>query len=83
MVKTVEELKELILWAKKERIQALKVGDIEVHMSALAFTDVPDISAPDSATKDLSSTTKTSDVTLDGDSLSKEEEDAILFHSSR
>lgn len=37
MLKTVAELKELILWAKAEGIKSLKVGDIEMQVSDYEF----------------------------------------------
>lgn len=39
MIKSVGELKDLLIWAKKEKISAIKIGDIEVHFNNLAFLD--------------------------------------------
>lgn len=40
MVKTIEELKELIKWAKEQKISAVKIGDIEFHVSTQALSEV-------------------------------------------
>lgn len=33
MFSNIEELKEFIIWAKKEQLQVIKVGDVEIHVS--------------------------------------------------
>ena len=39
MFKTIDELKAFLLWAKKEKIDAVKVGDVEVHFNNTAMLD--------------------------------------------
>jgi len=36
--KDVSELKAFIIWAKDNKINALKVGEVEIHFSPLAHT---------------------------------------------
>ena len=39
MFKSVEELKEFIVWAKTQKIAVFKVQDVEIHVSAMAYVD--------------------------------------------
>lgn len=39
MFKTTHDLQEFILWCRQAKIQAVKVGDVEVQFSNLAFLD--------------------------------------------
>lgn len=85
MIKTVEELKELIEWAKKTRVKTFKVGEIEVHLSDYAFIEglnepsepsvvpAPDVSAP----------TKTPDWTAGSAAEDNKADDEDLFWSTR
>lgn len=41
MFKDPAELKAFILWAKEQKIQRIKVDNIEVELSTLAFIDEP------------------------------------------
>jgi hypothetical protein len=41
MIKTVEELKALIIWAKSQKLSRIKIGDIEVDISAYALVEEP------------------------------------------
>jgi hypothetical protein len=34
---TIEEVKDLIIWAKGQKVQALSIGDIGVTFSPMAF----------------------------------------------
>lgn len=40
MFKTTSDLKEFILWCQQAKIKAVKVGDVEVQFSDLAFLDL-------------------------------------------
>lgn len=39
MFKTTQELQDFILWCRQAKIKAVKVGDMEVQFSDLAFID--------------------------------------------
>lgn len=83
MVKTVEELKDLIEWAKKTRVKSLKIGEIEVQMSDLAFIDQlgDDLNKAPLATD--ASTTSTPDWSAGNPTEDKKTEDEDLFWSTR
>lgn len=73
MFKTAAELKKFILWAKAEKVEALKVGDIEIRFSPVALIDTADMGAP---IHDLR--------TPEQRKLDEEREfNDILFHSAR
>lgn len=36
---TIEQVKDLIIWAKEQKVQALSIGDVGVTFSPLAFID--------------------------------------------
>lgn len=40
MFETTQDLKEFLLWCQQARIKAIKVGDVEVQFSDLAFVDI-------------------------------------------
>lgn len=84
MVKTVDELKELIEWAKKARVKSLKVGAIEVELSDYAFIETLGESAEQATlTPDLAADSGTPDWTAGSPEEDKADSDAIMFHSSR
>lgn len=74
MLKTVDELKAFLLWAKSHKIQAVKVGDVEVHFSGTAFIE-EDLALPQKGSEERD----TSKVLVD--ELPADDED-ILFWSS-
>lgn len=39
MVKNIEELKNLIIWAKEQKIKVLKLADIHIELSDLALVE--------------------------------------------
>lgn len=39
MIKDLEQLKDLILWAKKEKVKSLSISDIKIEISDLAFIE--------------------------------------------
>ena len=73
MVKTVEELKELILWAKEQKISSIKIGEVAFEISAYALLD--------------STTPYTEQPTTEGlsepDETQKTEDDNDLYWSTR
>lgn len=75
MFSSLSELKEFILWAKMHEIEALKVGDVEVHFSKLAaMAALPDALAY----KDIPGLP----LTEDQEKARQKEEDELLFHSA-
>lgn len=40
MFKSTQDLQEFISWAKQQRIELVKIGDVEVRFSTLAFIDL-------------------------------------------
>lgn len=40
MFKTTHELQDFLLWCQQAKIKAVKIGDVEVQFSDLAFLDI-------------------------------------------
>ncbi len=80
MITNVSELKELIIWAKEQKLQTLKLGEVEFTFSNLALIE----GLTEIANSDLSvpaSSRKLPDLTQA--QLSEQEEEELLFHSTR
>lgn len=73
MFTTVAQLKNFITWAKEQGIRELKVDNVEIKFSELAFI-------PQSEFKDMS--IGGASTLADTEQLSQEEENDILYHSS-
>lgn len=71
MFKTIEELKEFILWAKSEKIARIKVADVEVEMSNIALI-------PQAYASVLSSQTEKSQ---ENQSSASEDEELLMWSS--
>ena len=76
MLKDLKDLKKFVLWCKKNKIKAFKNNDIEFELSELAFikedpTEYKEINLSDSKTF------------ADTETLTKEEQDELLFWSSK
>jgi hypothetical protein len=81
MTLTVSELKDLILWAKKEKVAVIKIGDVQFELSQLALvSDMPDFSGQSEA-KDLS--VPASSPRLPNGNQQVNEDDDDLYYSSR
>ena len=76
MVTTIAELKELILWAKEQKLSALKLGDVEFHFDRLALIDNPFNQPETPKSPPL-------DGLSEADQKQNKEDDADLFWSSR
>lgn len=76
MFKDVSEVKEFIIWARSQKIQALKVGEVEVHFGTAALIDTETLMQD--ARAELEAPTLTDEQIK---ALKKEELD-LLFHSS-
>lgn len=72
MFKDVAELKNFIVWAKKQGIQKAKIGDIEFEVSIVS-------QAIDYQASEEKTTSKTM---VDTEKSTKEEEDELLFWSA-
>jgi hypothetical protein len=77
MFKDVSEVKEFIIWARSQKIQALKVGEVEVHFGAAALIDSEAL-MESALNPELEAPTLTDEQKK---ALKKEEMD-LLFHSS-
>ena len=77
MFKTTQDLKEFILWCQQAKIKAVKVGDVEVQFSDLAFLDVitQQMEQPASEERDTSKTLV--------DTAPEESDEELLFWSSK
>lgn len=73
MFKTTEELKLFIEWAKEQKIKTLKVGDIHVDFSDLAFL-------PETMYQDL--TNGGPSTLAETEPVDSDEEEELLYHSA-
>jgi hypothetical protein len=75
--KTVDELKEFLVWAKAQRISEVKVGETHIVFSSLAIMDTLNSDSPASLTlaEAINAVQKTPE------QLAKEEED-LLYASA-
>lgn len=79
MFASIDELKELIRWAKSEKVQAFQVGDVRVEFSTAAmFENLPDAGSP---TTDLS--VPPSSPNLPSGNTQPSDEDEDTYWSSR
>lgn len=76
MFKTTQELQDFILWCQQAKIKAVKVGDMEVQFSDLAFIDIiAPLEAQQAEERDTSKTLV--------DTSPDEADDDLLFWSSK
>lgn len=77
MIKSIEELKQFILWAKEQEIKSLKVGEVEIHISDIYFANrlmnPPSDSLPEH---------KPSSKRFIDDDQADEDDDDLLYYSS-
>ena len=66
-----KEDQEFILWAKEQKIQVFKRGDLEVHFSPMAFVETETYSEPEIPDHEIDPSTDVNDV-----------DDDLLYHSS-
>lgn len=79
MFKTTQELQDFILWCRQAKIKAIKVGDMEVQFSDLAFIDVITEAAPEVQQTEERNTSKTLVDTLPAE----ESDEDLLFWSAK
>jgi hypothetical protein len=78
MLSKIEDLKELVVWAKSQKIKSLKIGEISFEFSELSHLDaLPDLSV----SKDLA--VPPSSPRLPGGNVQLSEEENDLFWSTR
>lgn len=75
MFKTTQELQDFILWCQQAKIKAVKVGDVEVQFSDLAFIDIV---AAEASSAEERSTSKTM-----VDTTPEEADEDLLFWSAK
>lgn len=78
MLKTIDELKDLILFARQQKLKSLKIGEIELEISELAH--VEQFSGLEMGQSRNTAVTASSG-SLIPDSIDEDED--LLFHSSR
>lgn len=75
---TIEQIKELIIWAKSEKVKILEVSGIRVEFTELAFIDqIQGLEMGQSANPEVTVSTKTF-----ADEIANEDDEELLFHSS-
>lgn len=80
MVNTISELKELIIWAKEQSLQSLKIGDVEFKFSeAVAAQAIIEKYGASPQIENKAS----SDTLVDTEAVDAKEEEELLFYSSR
>ena len=79
MIKDLQSLRELIVYAKSQGVQGFKIGDVEVSFSPFAFTDLAN--TPEEAPK-ANEERNTSKTLVDTMEPSQEDEE-LLFWSSK
>lgn len=84
MIKTVEELKELILFCKKEKVSEVSIGDLAFRLSDIGLVEnIQSVSEMEKELNNLSSKTITDDLddisTADKD---REEEEALFWSTN-
>jgi hypothetical protein len=75
MFKTTQELQDFLLWCQQAKIKAVKVGDMEVQFSDLAFIDVISQIAPQNEERETSKTLV--------DTAPDESDEDLLFWSAK
>lgn len=73
MFKSIDELKAFILWAKKNQLSSVKVGDIQVEISQIGILESSGHLVPTDKSKPMPNLPKTEE---------KEDDDELLYWSS-
>ena len=77
MIKNINELKQFITWCKSQRVSEIKIGEVQVKISELAYLDQVQEADPGKPFS-LDDT----GTLADGDELSKSEEEELLYWST-
>jgi len=78
---TIDALKDLILFARQNRVKSVEFGNVKFEMSELAHIDQMNELDMDTS-KNQAVTASITSMVEDG-ALSEEEEEDLLYHSSR
>lgn len=81
MVKDINELKNLILWCKSEKIKSIKIADISFELSDLALTE--DMTSVEDAILNENKTTVIQKDLMDAEPSQTDEDEEALFWSTR
>lgn len=92
MIESLDDVKQLVIWAKNVGLKKLKIGEVEFELSDMALTekyaDLPEMSnepansAKTGPLKDSESKNSSSKTWIDTADFSEDDE-AALFHSVR
>lgn len=79
MMLSIEDIKDLVLFARKQKVKVLQIGDVKLEMSDYAFIE--------DVTKEASVEVKEKDVdpkiwAEEKEEMDQKEYDDLLFHSS-
>jgi len=79
MMLSIEDIKDLVLFARKQKVKVLQIGDVKLEMSDYAFIE--------DVTKEASIEVKEKDVdpkiwAEEKEEMDQKEYDDLLFHSS-
>lgn len=80
MMLSIDDLKDLVQFSRQHKVKSLKIGDVIIEMSDYGF--IEDVSKPINVPPDeiLASSKNWVD---DAQQTSQEDEDELLFHSSK
>ena len=81
MVTNVQELKDLIIWLKANRVKSLKIGDVAVEMSDYAHIESLSEAPAEQVSKTSAKQNELDEQLVSGDI--SDDDLANLFHSSR
>ena len=77
---SINELKDLIIWARNQKVKILEVSGIKVEFTELAFIDqVQGLDTGHGPNPEVTASTKT----FSDDANEEELDEALLFHSSQ
>lgn len=84
MIKNIEELKELILFCKKEKVSEVSIGDTTIKLSELAILgDIQSVQDMENKLTSLGSSTLTESLDdITKKDLTTEEEEALFWSSN-
>lgn len=80
MVKDINELKNLILWAKEQKVKSIKIADIHFELSDLAL--IEDLTSVEDAILNEDKKTVVQKDLIESNQSSKEEDSEDLFWST-
>lgn len=80
MMLSIEDVKDLVVFARSQKVKTLQIGDVKIEISDYAFIEDVSNSAVPASQKEESDSPK---IWVDEkENLSQQEYDELLFHSS-